>query len=94
MMMYLVSATTLDSDKIYDIYYLQDKKIYVCFPKEWFKTNIIYDIPKEYFYNTSYTFDRVCKTFERDISPTPLSQMHSMMLENMLLDKIFLENNL
>lgn len=93
-MIYLVSATTLDSDNIYDIYYLQDKNIYVCFPKAWFKTNIIYDIPKEYFYTTSYAFDRVYKPNKRDISPTPLSQMHSMMLENILLDKIFLENNL
>lgn len=93
-MIYLVSATTIDSDNLYDIYYLQEKNIYVCFPKAWLRTNIIYDISKEKFYTKSYTFDRGSKTFKRDISPTTLYQIHSMMLDNLLLDKIFTENDL
>ncbi len=88
-MIYLISSRTSNLHKTYDIYYVQEKKVYICFPKAWFQTTIMYDISNGVFYTTHKTFDRTHKPKVIVMSPIYFEYINIIMLENLLLNKIF-----
>jgi hypothetical protein len=84
-MIYLIS--TKSSTRLldmYDIYYIQEKNIYICFYQNWFKTNTMYDISKERYYSSETYYDRVSKP--SNIQNTDM--INRDILENLVLEKI------
>lgn len=103
-MIYLVSAIhgkNTTNQEMYDIYYIQERNVFVCFRQFWFATGLICDIPtpehaypsgsiisSSRFTNTSEIYRRVHLPENRYISEIEMSRINVILLENMIFEKI------
>ncbi len=93
-LIYLISTTSSTRlQDIYDIYYAQEYNMFVCFHRYWYSTEMIYDRDEKFFCNKKITFYRTQEPM-RYMSEKFINDIDATFLDNLVLEKIFNENNL